>query len=82
MKWSTNGLNHLFVKSSFTNQSSSLKMIDPWNVRMFVRLQPFGTLAPETLATGTLAKRTLAFGTLALETLATGTLATWDQNMY
>ena len=39
MKWSTNGLNHLFVKSSFTNQSSSLKMIDRWNVHMFVRLQ-------------------------------------------
>ena len=50
-------------------------MIDRWNVRMFMRLQPFGTLAPETLATGTLAKRTLAFGTLAPETLATGTLA-------
>ena len=60
--------NKLFVKCSFTNQSSSLKMIDRWNVRMFVRLQPFGTLAPETLATGTLGKRTLAFGTLAPET--------------
>ena len=36
---------------------------------------PFGTLAPETLATGKLATRKLAFGTLAPETLATGTLA-------
>ena len=49
----------LIVKCSFTTQSSSLKMIDRWNVRMFVHLQPFWTLAPETLATGTLAKRTL-----------------------
>ena len=48
-----------------------LKMIDRWNVRMFVRLQLFGTLVPEKLATGTLAKRTLAFGTLAPEKLAT-----------
>ena len=38
---------------------------------------PFGTLAPETLATGTLAKRTLAFGTQASETLATGTQSSY-----
>ena len=50
-------------------------MIDRWNVRMFMRLQSFGTLAPETLATGTLGKRTLAFGTLAPETLPTKTMS-------
>ena len=33
---------------------------------------PFGTLAPETLATGT-----LAFGTQASETLATGTQSSY-----
>ena len=38
---------------------------------------PFGTLAPETLATGTLATRTLAFGTQASETLATGTQSSY-----
>ena len=49
--------NKLFVNCFFINQSSSLKMIDRLNVRIFdLRLQPFRTLAPETLATGTLAK--------------------------
>ena len=61
----------IYVKCSFTNQSYSLKMIDRWNVRMFVHLQPFGTLAPETLATEILAIGTLAFQTPAPETLAT-----------
>ena len=75
MKWSTNGLNHLFVKSSFTNQSSSLKMIDCWNVRMFVRIQLFfwNTSSRNTGNWKTSYKNT-SFGTLPPETLATGTL--------
>ena len=39
--------------------------------------KPFGTLAPETLATGTLATRTLTFGTQASETVATRTQSSY-----
>ena len=38
---------------------------------------PFGTIAPETLATGT-----LAFGTQASETLATGTQSSYLSRIY
>ena len=67
--------NHLFVKCSFTNQSSSLKMIDRWNVHMFVRLQiSFWNTSSRNTGDWKIATRKLAFGTLAPETLAAGTL--------
>ena len=65
----------IYVKCSFTNQSSSLKMIDCWNVRMFVRIQLFfWNTSSRNTGNWKTSYKNISFGTLPPETLATGTL--------